>query len=180
MNTKYFIAVFFITSLGATSIAAASAGDTYGGISLGKASPSSSIYGSAIGWKIFGGYTFSDILAVEGGYTSFAEMNAPYRINKSAFLESTGFEIAAVGKHIINSQSFLFGKVGLLAWNSKVTDPGQGSDSSTGTNIFLSIGGQYEVSDTLAVRGSWDRYTIGDGNGDANINFLTVSTVFDF
>ncbi len=181
MNKHYLLAGLLVTSLGTTSIAAAGAGDTYTGVSLGRASPDSSILGSATGWKIFGGYALSDILAVEGGYTSFGEMNGPVKPGGASFLESTGFEVAAVGNIPINSQFSLFGKIGLLAWSSKLTDTAaQRSDSGTGTDVFIGVGGQYEVSGTLAVRGSWERYSIGDGDGSSNVNFLTVSAVFDF
>ncbi len=187
MNKKYLLAGLFVASLGTTSIATAGAGDTYAGVSIGNASPDSSGFDSAIGWKIFGGYELNEILAVEGGYVSFGEMDGPVIpvivgtniVNVSTSAEPTGFELAAVGNFPINSQFSVFGKVGLLAWDFKVTASALGqsaSESTTGTDVFYGVGGQYEISGNLAVRASWERYTIEDGD----IDFLSASAVFGF
>ncbi len=176
MNKKYLLAGLFVASLGTTSIATAGPGDTYAGISIGNASPDSSGFDSAIGWKIFGGYEINEILAVEGGYTSFGEMDGPTILGFSTSVEPTGYEIAAVGNFPINSQLSLFGKVGLLAWDFKANINGLGSNSTTGTDAFYGLGGQYEISGNLAVRASWERYTIEDGD----IDFLSASAVFGF
>ncbi len=177
MNKKYLLVGLFVASLGTTSIAAAGAGDTYAGVSIGNASPDSSGFDSAIGWKIFGGYSLNDILAVEGGYVSFGKMDGP---STSSSIESTGFEVAAVGNFPINSQFSLFGKVGLLAWDADINASGPGgsaSASETGTDVFFGLGGQYEISGNLAVRASWERYTMMD---DLDIDFLSASAVFGF
>jgi len=172
MNKKYLLAGLFVASLGTTSIAAAVAGDTYAGVSVGNASPDSSGIDSAVGWKIFGGYALNEILAVEGGYVSFGKMDGPF----ASSVEPTGFEVAAVGNFPINSQFSLFGKVGLLAWDTKETNTFGNSNSTTDTDVFYGAGGQYEISGNLAVRAGWERYTIEDGD----IDFLSASAVFDF
>ncbi|NOX76266.1 MAG: porin family protein [Gammaproteobacteria bacterium] len=143
MNKKYLLAGLFVASFGITSIAAAGAGDTYIGSSLGNASPDSSGFDSALEWKIFGGYALSDILAVEGGYVSFGKMDGSTIGNVSTSIEPTGFEVAAVGNFPINSQFSLFGKAGLLAWDSKATvslGNASLSGSTTGTDIFYGAG----------------------------------------
>ena len=187
MNKKYLLAGLFVTSLGSTSIAAAGAGDTYVGFSLGNISQDESGFDidDTIGWKIFGGYALNDVLAIEGGYTSFGDADwtlsgftLPPGVSTS--LETTGFEIAAVGNFPINSQFSLFGKVGLLAWDAEVSasdSSGSASDSETGTDVFFGVGGQYEISGNLAIRGSWERYTL---DGDLDIDFLSASAVFGF
>ena len=176
MHKKYLLTGLFVASLGVTSIATAGAGDTYGGATLGNATPDSSGFDSAIGWRIFGGYKLNEVLAVEGGYTSFGEMDGPDVLGFSTSIEPTGFEVAAVGSFPINSQLSLFGRVGLLAWDFQVNVSGLGSDSTTGTDVFFGLGGQYEISGNLAVRAGWDRYTIEDGD----IDFLSASAVFGF
>lgn len=177
MDKKYLLAGLFAASLGFTSIAtAASAGDIYAGGSLGNASPDSSGFDSAVGWKIFGGYALNEMLAVEGGYTSFGEMDGPTVLGFPTSVEPTGFEVAAVGNFPINSQLSVFAKAGLLAWDFQFNVSGLGSTSTTGTDVFFGIGGQYEISGSLAVRAGWERYTIEDGD----IDFLSASAVFGF
>ena len=182
MNKKYFLAGLFAASLGSASIATANAGDAYAGISVGNASPDSSGFDSAIGWKIFGGYKLNEILAVEGGYTSFDEMDSPRVFGgmfgvSSSSVEPTGFEVAAVGNFPINSQLSLFGKVGLLAWDieTSVSDSA-GSFSDTGTDVFFGLGGQYEISGNLALRANWESYSMDS----FDIDFLSASAVFGF
>ncbi len=172
MNKKYLLAGLFVASLGTTSIAAAGAGDTYAGVSIGNASPDSSGIDSAVGWKIFGGYALNEILAVEGGYVSFGEMDS----SATSSIEPTGFEVAAVGNFPINSQFSLFGKVGLLAWDTKNNFPNGGSDNTTGTDVLFGVGGQYEISGNLAVRASWERYSMDN----LDVDFLSASAVFGF
>lgn len=189
MNKKYLLAGLFVASLGTTSIAAAGAGDTYAGFSLGNVSQDLSGFDidDTIGWKIFGGYALNDVLSIEGGYTSFGDADwalsgIPIPPGLSTSLETTGFEIAAAGNFPINSQFSLFGKVGLLVWDSEISvfdSSGSVSESETGTDVFFGFGAQYEISGNLAVRGSWERYTI-DVNEDLDIDFLSVSAVFGF
>jgi len=183
MNKKYLLTGLFMASLGTSSVVTAgtdivtsssagtNAGNAYAGVSVGNASPDSSGYDNAIGWKIFGGYALNEILAVEGGYTSFGEMDGPMTSSE----KPAGFEVAAVGNFSINSQFSLFGKIGLLAWDVEQNASGGGS-STTGTDVFFGIGAQYEISGNFAVRGSWESYTVEDGD----IDFLSASAVFGF
>ena len=192
MNKKYLLAGLFVASLGSTSIAAAGAGDTYAGFSLGNVSQDASGFDidDTIGWKVFAGYALNDVLAIEGGYTTFGDADWGFSGNPpppgfSTSLETTGVEIAAVGNFPINSQFSLFGKVGLLVWDSEISFSGPGSSDSaddTGTDVFFGFGGQYEIAGNLAVRASWERYTvtIDDADLDTDIDFLSVSAVFGF
>ncbi len=183
MNKKYLLAGLFAASLGTTSIAAAGAGDTYAGFSLGNVSQDASGINidDTIGWRIFGGYALNDVLAIEGGYISFgdADLTVPGFSNVSASVEVTGFEIATVGNLPINSQFSLFGKVGLLFWDAEISasnSSGSASASETDSDVFFGVGGQYEISGNLAIRGSWERYA----TGDIDIDFLSASAVFGF
>jgi len=182
MNKKYLFAGLLVASLGTTSIATADAGNAYAGVSAGNASPDSNGFDSATGWKIFGGYKLNEILAVEGGYTSFGEMDGPNVFRgmfggSSRSVEPTGFEVAAIGNFPINSQLSLFGKVGLLAWDIETSaSDSTGSFSNTGTDVFFGLGGQYEISGNLAVRANWESYSMDS----FDIDFLSASAVFGF
>jgi len=177
MYKKYLLAGLFMASLGSPSIAAAGAGDTYVGFSVGNASPDPSFFDDSIGWKVFGGYQLNEILAVEGGYISFREMDGATAVYESSVYESTGLEIAAIGNYPINSQFSIFGKVGLLAWDDEVSNPNSAvSLTDTGTDVFFGLGGQYEISGNLAVRASWESYTMRD----LDLDFLSASAVFGF
>jgi len=178
MDKKFLLAGLFAASLGFTSIAtAASAGDTYAGGSLGSASPDSSSFDDSIGWKIFGGYALNEVLSVEGGYTSFGEMDGPMQFGATNVLEITGFEVAAVGSFPINSQLSVFGKVGLLSWEAELSNPNStATNNNSGSDLFYGIGGQYEISGNLAIRASWESYSMDD----LDVSFLSASAVLGF
>jgi len=153
----------------------ANAEGVYAGFSLGNASLDESEIDSAVGWKLFGGYEVSDNIAIEGGYTSFGEMDIS-DFWYSATLEITGFELAAVGSYPINDQLSLLGKLGFLRWDAEFDFSGLGSVSTSGTDIFFGLGGQYNLSDNLDVRATWERYTVEDTDAD----LLSASVVYSF
>ncbi|MCK4586800.1 MAG: outer membrane beta-barrel protein [Gammaproteobacteria bacterium] len=173
-SKKYILAGVFAATFCLAS--GANAEGIYAGISLGNASPEDSAFDSAVGWKLFGGYEVNNNLAIEGGYTSFGEMDGPTIFGFSTSVEPTGFELAAIGSYPINDQFSFFGKLGFLAWDFKVNIDGLGSDSTTGTDIFFGLGGKYNLSNNLDLRATWERYTV---EGD-NIDLLSASVVYSF
>lgn len=174
MNKKYLLVGLFAANLSTTSIAAADASDAYAGVNVGEASLDSSGFDSTISWKFFVGYAFNDILTVEGGYVSFGEMDGPTELGATTSLKSTGFEVTAIGNFPINSQFSLFGKVGLLTWGAESNNPNITGSLNSGTDVFFGVGGRYEISDNLAVRASWESYSMDE----ADIDLLSVSAVF--
>jgi len=177
MNWKTIVvAGLFLASFSFISATDADAGGAYVGVSVGNASPEDSAFDSAVGWKAFAGYGINNNLAVEGGYTSFGEMDGPTIQGFSTSVEPTGFELAAVGRYPINDQFSLFGKLGFLAWDFEVNVAGLSAGSTTGTDIFFGVGGEYNLSGNLGVRATWDRYTIEDDN----VDLLSASVVYSF
>ncbi len=97
MNKKYLLVGLFAANLGTASVAVADASNAYAGVNVGEASLDSNGFGSTTGWKFLVGYAFNDILAVEGSYVSFGEMDGPTEFGATSIFESTGFEIATIG-----------------------------------------------------------------------------------
>lgn len=148
----------------------------YAGFGLGNASPEANGFDSAVGWKIFAGYEINVNFSLEGGYTSFGEMDGPIISGVSTSIEPTGFELAAVGRYPINDRLSFLGKLGFLAWDFKVNGAGIGSASTTGTDIFFGLAGEYNLPGNLGVRVAWDRYTVEDDN----VDLLSASVVYSF
>lgn len=175
MSYKVAIAGLMVVSLGIVSEAHAETG-AYGGISLGNASLEGDAYDSAMGWRISAGYELNSYVAVEGGYTSFGEMDGPTFMGNKISAEPTGFELAAVGSVPVNGQVSLLGKLGVLAWDLDIRLQGQGSTSRSGTDVFYGVGGKYSLNDGVSLRASWERYTVED----ADLDFFSGSVVFSF
>ena len=169
MNRKTIVTGLIVASLSLASTVYADAGNPYAGFSFGDATPDSSGFDNASGWKIFGGYEINDYFAVEGGYTSFGKMNGPV-----TSVEPSGFEVAAVGNIPVNDQFSLFAKAGILAWDFKVN--GLGSSSTTGTDAFFGVGGKFNVAKNTDIQITWDSYTV-EGGG---IDLLSAGVVFSF
>ena len=176
MNRKTIVTGLIVVSLSLASTAFADAGNSYAGFSLGNATPDSSGFDNASGWKIFGGYEINDNFAVEGGYTSFGKMNGPVILGFSTSVEPTGFEVAAVGNFPVNNLFTFFGKAGILIWDFKVNVDGLGSSSTTGTDAFFGIGGKFNVAKNTDIQVAWDSYTV-EGGG---IDLLSVGVVYSF
>ena len=176
MNGKTLVTGFIVASLSLASTVYADAGNPYAGFSLGNATPESSGFDDAPGWKIFGGYEINDYFAVEGGYTSFGKMNGPVILGFSTSVEPSGFEVAAIGNFPVNDKFALFAKAGILAWDFKVNVDGLGSSSTTGTDAFFGAGGKFNVAKNTDIQIAWNSYTV-EGGG---IDLLSVDVVFSF
>lgn len=122
------------------------------------------------------GFEINNKIAIEGGYTSFGEMDGPSKLGFSTSIEPTGFELALIESYPINHQLDFFLKLGLLDWDFKVNNAGSGSFSTTGRDIFFGLGWEYDLLGNWGVRGTWDRYKI---EGD-NIHLLSGSLVYSF
>ena len=140
--------------------ATASAGG-YGGIALGQASidDSARIHGggtavvdeNALGWKVFGGWMFTDHVGIEAGWADLGDMNE----GGVTDVETEGFFAGAVGRLPIGEDSgfSLHARLGLYIWDQDINQ-----DSYDGTDVTFGIGAKYRFTDLLGVQIDWDRY----------------------
>jgi OOP family OmpA-OmpF porin len=132
----------------------------YAGFSLGQATADDACTGVSgpgvscddkdSAWKILGGYQFNRHFAVELGYTDLGEVSASGP-GFSASIESSAFEVVAVGMMPIADKFSIYGKLGMYRGESDASGPG-GSISESTTDLTFGIGARYDFTRNLGVR----------------------------
>lgn len=173
-------------------------GTFYGGGSVGQASyrcTTSDDDCKNTGWKIFGGYKFTDNMAVEAGYYNLGEEEAKYdseyygKMHASA--KATGIGVSGIYSQPVAENLEVFGKLGAMFWNvegelsqdvggSKVSV----SDDEDGTSVLFGLGASYKFDDNWGIRGEWERYTVeyedidkGD-DSEEDVDILSAGVTF--
>ncbi|WP_297528126.1 outer membrane beta-barrel protein [Thiohalobacter sp.] len=163
-----------------TLLAAQAQAGGYAGIALGQASiddtvtqsgTSAGIDENATGWKIFGGYGFTDNLGVEAGWADLGDMNEGGVVDT----ETEGFYAAGVGRFPIGDSGLsVHGKLGLYAWDQDIAISG-GTVSHDGIDFMYGIGAKYLVNDLLGVQFDWERY-----NTETDADLISVGITLNF
>jgi OOP family OmpA-OmpF porin len=190
-------------SLSGISAAAAADEGFYVGASVGQAyieaedeidfgdgggSQSLELDGDDVGFKIFGGYMFSENFGIEAGYVDFGSQSDDFAFTANGFLpeggsfdvdvdgeievEASGFTVAGVGVLPVGPVD-LFAKVGLIVWDADASATatanfGEGgterfseSDGLDGEDLMYGVGASWSFGD-LAVRAEYENYDIDD------------------
>lgn len=145
------------------------------------------------GWKVYGGYKFTDNIAVEAGYYNLGkaeESTTDVDFGKvDASGEATGFGISGVYSHEVIDNLEVFGKAGLMNWNleGKVSGSlGSATEEQDGTSLLLGVGAAYKFTENLAVRGEYEHYTaeyqddISDSSSteESDVSILSAGLTF--
>ena len=131
------------------------------------------------GWKLFGGYDFTENWAIEGAYVDLGDVTSdtvvkdgpddwtPRDFVKAATNEHPysvdGFTIAGKGTWPINDQFSIFGKLGVFVWEADIDVDCRGcgasnSDDESGTDWTGGVGASYNFSNNIGVRIEYERY----------------------
>ena len=143
-------------------------------------------------WKIFGGYQFNKNLALEFGYADLGEATAsvsvpPFTVNGS--LESTVWELVAIGSLPIADRFSIFGKIGLYRAdtdiNASVPGLGSASESDSNTDLTFGVGARYDFTRNLGVRFDWQRYQDVGGEffgvtAESDVDVMSVAVIWKF
>jgi len=183
--------------LAVTSTAQAAGNNWYAGAGIGSADTdaSSSDYDNDLaglgyttasdvddtdtGWKLFGGYEFTENWAIEGAYVDLGDVTSDTVVNdgpddwtprdfvKAATNEHPysvdGFTLAGKGTWPINDQFSIFGKLGVFVWEADIDVDCRGcgasnSDDESGTDWTGGVGASYDFSNNIGVRIEYERY----------------------
>lgn len=144
---------------------------------------------SDTGWKLFGGFAFSENFAVEAGYVDFGESEFNTTVTAPAIaagvyntaVETTSFYVDLVGTVPVTDSFNVFGKVGFNRWDVEgtISVPGFGSGTileDDGNDVTYGVGASYSFTDSVAVRGEWERFDI-DGE---DMDLLSLGIQYSF
>ncbi|MEW6330861.1 MAG: outer membrane beta-barrel protein [Pseudomonadota bacterium] len=120
-------------------------------------------------WRIYGGYHFMDILAMEVGYVDLGEVRSDGTLGGMTYSdknEARGIDAVVVGTMGITDNISVMGRFGLFLHDvdSDTTQLGVTSKSnSRGTKYTMGLGAKYALGKKYALRFEWQRYVgVGD------------------
>ena len=140
------------------------------------------------GLKLSAGYRFGPYLGVEARYLDLGRLTlaVPLRPLGSEGLRPKGLQLSTQGTLEVTRRLGLFGKVG-AAWgsvdNSCAAIALTCSPTERGTDLSYGVGLRYDFTQTVSVRGEWERmYRFGDRGrfGDGSIDLYTIGVGFRF
>jgi OOP family OmpA-OmpF porin len=193
MRAKTIIAAAVLALSGLVAASQASAQGFYVGGSVGRSDAddgnavpdlitSGTVDGTDTGFKIFGGYQFSQYFGLELAWVDLGK--ATYSGTFAGFpvtggsIKTQGFNFSAVGTYPFGSGFAVFGKVGAFAWESKQNDVTAGipfSNKENGGDVSFGIGASYDITKNIGIRAEWERFkAVGD------IDLLSVGLVYKF
>ena len=143
---------------------------------------SGSFDGDATGFKIYGGYRFHPNFAAELAYVDLGK--ASYSGNffgtpvVGGSLETWGFNVSVVGIVPLGPAFELFGKIGLLGWESKARDTTGGvpfSGEADDADVSFGLGLAVNVTRNVSLRAEWERFKAVD-----DIDLWSLGLAFKF
>lgn len=163
----------------------------YFGASVGSTSPEGSGFESDTGFKITGGYKYTERLAIEGSYVSLGEFAANndtlseissmtgFSVTSSS-VEISGFEFSIVGLMPVNERFSFFGRVGVFMWdadvNVSISGYGSGSESDDGADFIFGLGLSYDLTEKLALKAEYSGYDALD----SDVDYFGIGLDFNF
>jgi opacity protein-like surface antigen len=189
-NSVLCLAIVFIA---ATAPASASDTGFYLGAGIGQSAIDIKEFYPSLGdsleqdsdaFKAYGGYRFLKCIAVEAGYTNLGspqglERNVPEH-PETAEVSVKGWDAFAVGILPVGNVVDIFGKIGMMSWDTKITSVQDGevrySESSTGTDTAYGIGIGFWVGKNVTLRGEGEWFKIGDYQTVALYSFNVTYT----
>lgn len=145
-------------------------------------------------FKLFAGYQFNPNFAVEASFVDFGDFEASAFATDGINVASgnvkasvDGFGFALVGRLPIDAGFSVFGKLGLIAWDGKVSGVArengtvvfEGSDSADDIDPFYGIGAEYVVNQVM-MRLEFERYDLSDSGEDFEIDLISASIGYRF
>lgn len=144
-------------------------------------------------FKIFGGYKFNRHFALEGGYFNLGRFGYTAATlpagTQSGNIKLQGLNFDAVGFLPLTEKFSALGRVGVnyaeakdrFSTSGAVPAPADSGPSNREANYKLGLGLQYAFTESVAMRGEWERYRINDAVGnDGDVNMYSLGLVVMF
>ncbi len=191
--------------------AMAAESDWYGGFSVGQSRAEvdddrirSELLGSGLtttsigdnerdlAYKIFGGYKFNRNFALEGGFFNLGVFGFDATTSPAGILSGSvkmrGLNLDAVASLPLGEKLSAFGRLGGLYGYSRTSFTGTGAvvvadahNTKRAGNYKAGLGLQYDFTESLALRGEFERYRLNDGvSHRGDIDMASLGLVFMF
>jgi OOP family OmpA-OmpF porin len=137
------------------------------------------------GWKLFGGYRFTQYVAIEAGYVDFGEYSGSSG-GISASAEATGVTAHVVGTLPLHDRFSLIGRLGTIYSDVDVKASGFGITIREDDQSFAfaaGVGAEVNITDQFSLRAEYELFKdVGDDNstGEDDVYLASLSAVFRF
>jgi OOP family OmpA-OmpF porin len=159
-------------------VARQSPGSTAGAISKDE---------NSLAYKIFLGYSFTSVIAVEANAFTLDAFDFRAAVSLDGQVGYWGLGMDLLGFLPVGDNWRLFGRVGALVAETRVKLTGQGvglADSELkeyDPGYKFGAGVAYEFDSGVAFRGEWERYVLDDAmGGDTNVDAFSVTFLYRF
>ena len=132
--------------------------------------------------KIFGGFDVNPMFGVEAGYTDVRRAEHSYTIGATtgtATTEGSRTYLAAKATMPVNEAFSVYGKLGAGYSKTKFRSTTLGSANDSDTEVYAGLGGQYKISDKMALSLEYERYGKSKDFG-AKADAITVGVRYSF
>ena len=109
------------------------------------------IAGDSDGWRVHGAYMFNKNFGVEAGMSKFGSPN-DNSLPSNMHVDTESYDVYAVGVYPMGNDGALIAKVGYVAWNTETEVNDSNETHSTSSDLALSFGGQYDITERFALR----------------------------
>lgn len=131
-----------------------------------------------VGYKLFGGASFTPNFALEGGYANFGKSTVSVP-GASGNARGYGYFLDLVGILPVGPQFGLLARLGAFNGHGKIEAAGQ-TESDSGTDVKYGVGLQYNLSKTIGIRGEWERYRFNAFDDKQDVDLWSIGVTFGF
>ena len=133
---------------------------------------------SATGWKVFGGYRFTRIIAAEAGYLDTGDAEETIE-GTDVTLNASGTHVSVVAAWPIGESFALHARAGMIDWEAELTlSDGivTQTSSANGQDLYWGAGGTFNFSETLGLRLEYEVPEIED----VDVSSISLSVLYRF
>ena len=190
------IAIGAILSMAVTSAAFAQG---FVAVGAGSANASADCSGfdtckdSSTGYKLSGGYMFTDQIGIEAVYLNMGKVTASGTIFYPGYgsyktdieIKTTGYGVGILGLVPVGTDWVFNYRLGLLNAKSKFDVTAisfvSGSESKSSTTVYFGIGGGYNVNSNVTVALEYDRFNAKDiADESYTVSLLSLAARYKF
>jgi len=107
--------------------------------------------GDSSGWRVHGTYMFNKNFGIEAGLSKFGSPNDS-TLPSDMHVDTESYDVYAVAAYPLGNNGALIAKAGYVAWDSETEVNDTNTAHQTSTDLALSFGGQYDMTEQFAIR----------------------------
>jgi opacity protein-like surface antigen len=132
--------------------------------------------GSDTGYKVYGGFTLFKFFGLEASYLDFGAPEDEVG-GTDISIDTTGWDVYAVGILPLGKHIELFGKAGIIVWDAETSVTGSSDESDDGNDPAYGAGIAFKFGEHIALRLEYQVFDISDVD---DVAFGSVGAEFRF